>query len=163
MRYFISISVIAAGLVACTPPKPTSLKIGEATYLFPADASIDLQPNDVYVNFVVGRSANGRATNSSIKMEFNEGYNRRPSEGAFPSVRWLTSSPKSRNLLLVKRPWGTVVCDRDSVKYDSAFSCGTTFIEAGAKWQVLFRHEKLHENRDMISEARAALDLIRVE
>lgn len=163
MRYLIAISVITACLVACTPPEPTSLKIGEATYLFPADATIDIQPNDVYVNFVVGRSANGRATNSSIEMEFNEGYNRQPSEGPFPSVRWLTRSPKSRNLLLVQRPWGTVVCDRDSVKYDSRFPCGTTFIEAGVKWQVLFRHEKLHENGDIISEARAALHMIRVE
>jgi hypothetical protein len=161
MRYFIAILVLIPCLVACGPPKPASLKIGEATYRFPSDAVIDLHPNDAYVNFDFGRSADGRFTNSSIKLEYNEGYNRRPSKEPFPSVRWLTNSPNVRDMLLVKRSWGTVVCDRDSMKYDSPLSCGTTFIEAGAKWQVLFRYHKLNENRDIISEARTALHMIR--
>lgn len=162
MRYFMALFAMITCLVACDSSKPASLKIGEATYRFPSDARIGLQPNDIYVVFIVDRSLDGRPTNSSIKMEYNEGYNRQPSKGPFPSVRGMTSSPKARDMLLIKQPWGAVVCDRDSMKYDSPFSCGTTFMEAGAKWQVRFHHHKLQENRDIISEARSALHKIRI-
>lgn len=156
---------------ACGSPEPTALKVGEATYGFPHDAMIGTDKGDKYVNFAVGRSKDGRLTKNSIKLEFNEEFNRTHGTGmrqrhigqhdtSFPNVRWLIHGARSGELYILNRPWGAVLCNRKSIKF--AISCGTTFVEAGAQWQVLFHFDKLTENRDIVAEARTALRTLRV-
>lgn len=173
MRYTAFIIGIAASLAACGQREPDVLKIGDSTYRFPIDAIVDNDdPGDAYVNFDVGRSADGRLTNSSISLEFNEQYNRTRGgrraldsaahDAPVPAVRWVIVGNDIKDLLIVNRPWGDVVCRRNGIKFDSPHACGTTFEEAGAQWQVLFHHDKLLENKNIVSEARAVLRKIRV-
>lgn len=173
MRNTAFIIGLAASLAACGQREPAVLKIGDSTYRFPIDAIVDNHdPGDTYVNFDVGRSADGRLTKSSISLEFNEQYistrgGRRAlgsagHDASVPAVRWVAVGRDMKDLLIVKRPWGDVVCNRSSIKFDGYLACGATFEEAGAQWQVLFHHDKLNENEDIVSEARSALRKIRV-
>jgi len=173
VRYLAIIIGISTSLTGCGEREAAVLKIGESTYRFPVDAMTDNQnQGDAYVRFDVGRSSDGRLTNSSISLEFNEQYNRTQQgrralgsaahDAQVPAVRWVIVGSDINDLLIVKRPWGDVVCRRNGIKFDSPLACGTTFQEAGAQWQVLFHHEKLNENKDITSEARSALHKIRI-
>lgn len=171
MRDKIFAIAVATLLAACSSREPTVLKVGEATYRFPHDAMVDNRnKGDTYVNFAVGQSEDGRLTKASIKLEFNEEYNRIHRAGtrqrhigqhdtSFPNVRLLIHGAQSGGLYIVNRPWGAVLCNRKNIQF--AVSCGTTFVEAGAQWQVLFHLHKLNENRDIIAEARTALRSLR--
>ena len=172
MRNTIFAIAVTTLLAACGSREPAVLEVGEATYRFPDDAIIDHRlKGDKYVNFAVGRSEDGRLTKASIKLEFNEEYNRTHRTGtrqrhidqhgnSFPNVRLLIHGAQPGELYTVNRPWGVVLCNRESVKF--AVSCGTTFVEAGAQWQVLFHFDKLMKNRDVIAEARTGLQTLRV-
>lgn len=172
MRYTICAIAVITLLAACGLREPAILKIGEATYRFPHDAVIDNRnKGDTYVNFAVGRSEDGRLTKTSIKLEFNQEYNRTHRAGAKqrhigqnetspPEVRLLIHGASGGELYIVNRPWGAVLCNRKNIKF--AYSCGTTFVEAGAQWQVLFHFDKLDENSDIIAEARTVLRTLKV-
>jgi len=173
MRNTALIIGLAASLAACGQREPAVLKIGDGSYRFPIDAVFDdRNGDDTYVNFDVGRSADGRLTKASISLEFNQQYNSALGsqrtlgsaghDASIPAVRWIVVGADHKDLSIVKRPWGDVVCDRGSIKVGGYLSCGTTFEEAGAQWQVLFHHDKLLENKNIISEARAVLRKIRV-
>jgi hypothetical protein len=171
MRHIIFAIAVTTLLAACGSREPTILKIGEATYRFPHNAVIDNRnKGDTYVNFAVGQSEDGRLTRASIKLEFNQEYNRThrnetkqrhigQNETSFPEVRLLNHGANSGELYIVNRPWGVVLCNRKNIKL--AYSCGATFVEAGAQWQVLFHFDKLDENSDIIAEARTALRTLR--
>lgn len=172
MRHMTFAIAVTTLLAACGSREAAILKIGEATYRFPNDAVIDNgKKGDAYVNFAVGRSEDGRLTRASIKLEFNQEYNRTHHDGtkqrhigqnetSFPQVRLLIHGANSDELYIVNRPWGVVLCNRKNVKL--AYSCGTTFVEAGAQWQVLFHFDKLDENSDIVAEARTALRTLSV-
>ncbi len=173
MRHIAFIIGLAVSLAACGQREPSVLKIGEGIYRFPIDAVVGNRNRGApYVIFDVGRSADGRLTKTSISLEFNELYNATPdgkrNSGSdrrvvsVPSVRLITRGADNKNLFIAKRPWGDIVCDRGSIKVGAYLACGTSFIEAGAQWQVLFHHDKLCENKDIVLEARNVLRKLRV-
>lgn len=178
LGHAIAVSVLLFVMSSCSR-EPMAMQVGDATYRFPADAGVTL-PNVKKrvagsVVFDVGRDNDGRPSKNGLSLEYNESFNAsyktRPGvtplrwvSSGLPRVRWLLAaySSKDSSLFVIQRPWGQVLCDKDSIREGLYLACGSSFNESGADWQVLFHFDKLRQNTDIIAEARQALRRIRV-
>ncbi|WP_156358151.1 hypothetical protein [Sphingobium sp. Leaf26] len=149
-------------LAGCNQKNPTIMKIGEATYQFSGDVAAQDEKSLRYVIIRIGDTSTDHIARSSFTLEYDQWTNSEKMEGGFPNVRGVSNFPKLRNLRVIDRPWGRVVCNRLELKDDSNDLCGTTFLEFGAVWQVKFKFDKLKENRDIVSEARLVLRKFRI-
>ena len=156
-------------LASCGDQQPSVLRVGNALYRFPIrsvdfireDGSVPADyvhvdslpsPDKTGVEFLrfVSGEKDGKPTRQRVMLVYH-------GRKKFPLSRFYNHTAAT-----IRKPWGMVLCDRESIELGMFYTCGIKLTVNGADWEVLFDHSRLTESTDMAVEARKILSEYRV-
>lgn len=144
-------------LAGCGPKPPEVVHVGDAYLRFPRhdfyrSITDDGASRPSFVAYVTPEEDRQQ----SINLEYDDREiieNRIDAERkGIPYIyRGSFQFRSSPDAFIVKRPWGTSICLRNSIKVGSLSNCATNVTYRAARWNVYFQYEML-DNRMNVKE-----------